>query len=166
MRVLVAVASRHGGTWEIGEHIAGVLRAAGHTVDVREPDDVVDASGYDALLLGSAVYVGHWIPAARELAERIAGGPLPRFVWLFSSGLATQPAAAANSPHEIADLVQRLGARGHRSFRGRLDRAVLTFAERATIAGARAREGDHRNFALVEEWALGIVDSLTLQPTV
>ncbi|CAM5781682.1 flavodoxin domain-containing protein [Cellulomonas persica] len=164
MKVLVAVASRHGGTWGIGECVAEVLRSRGHSVELREPEDLVDAQGYDALVLGSAVYTGHWLPAARALAERVEQGGNPPFVWLFSSGLATQPAAAANSPHELAALGASLRARGHRSFRGRLDIAALSFAERAIIAGARARAGDHRNFELVEQWAQSIADALVLQP--
>lgn len=164
MKVLVSVASRHGGTWEIGERIAEVLRASGNDVDLHEPEDVVDAQGYDALVLGSAVYTGHWLTAARDLAERVERAGLPPYVWLFSSGLATQPAAAANSPHELAGVATALHARGHRSFRGRLDMTSLSFAERAIIAGARARAGDHRNFELVEQWAQGVADALVLQP--
>jgi len=164
MRVLVAVASRHGGTWGIGERVADVLRGRGHAVDLREPEDVLDAQGFDALVLGSAVYTGHWLPAARDLAARVEAAGTPPLVWLFSSGLATQPAAAANSPHEVAGLAAALRARGHRSFRGRLDMAALSFTERALIAGARARAGDHRNFELVAQWADGLADVMELQP--
>lgn len=42
--------------------------------------------------------------------------------------------------------------------------AALSFAERAIIAGARAKAGDHRNFEIVEQWAQGIADALVLQP--
>lgn len=160
MRVLVAVASRHGATKEIGSSIAKVLAARGHDVVERAPEDVETLQGVDALVLGSAIYIGHWMPSARELAERLAPEAAGTQVWLFSSGLSTQPAAAANSPHEIADLVLRLGAHGHRSFRGRLDRSQLTFTERAAIAGARAREGDHRNFEMVDRWADEVADEL------
>ncbi|QGQ18851.1 protoporphyrinogen oxidase [Cellulomonas sp. JZ18] len=160
MRILMAVASRHRGTWEIGEVAADVLRARGHDVDQRAPEDVASLDGYDAVVLGSAVYTAHWLPAARDLARRCADGLRERPVWLFSSGLATQPANAANSPLEIQALRERVGARGHRSFRGRLDRAVLSFAERAIIAGGRAREGDHRDMAAVAAWAGEIADGL------
>ncbi|WP_448630016.1 flavodoxin domain-containing protein [Cellulomonas soli] len=160
MDVLVAVASRHGGTWEIGDVVAEVLRGRGHVVDVRAPEDVTTVAGYDAVVLGSAVYLAHWMPTARELAERCHDELVSRPVWLFSSGLATQPANSANSPHEIAALRERLGARGHRHFRGRLDRAVLSFAERAVIAGGRAREGDHRDMDAVASWAGDIADAL------
>jgi len=161
MRVLVTIASRHGGTWGIGETVAGVLRQRGHDVTMREPEDVATLDDVDAVVLGSAVYTAHWLPAARDLADRLADDLAQRPVWLLSSGLATQPATAANSPHEIRELVERIGARGHRSFRGRLDRSVLTFAERAVIAGARARDGDHRDMEAVAAWAEEVADTLT-----
>lgn len=153
MRILLAVASRHRGTWEIGQVVADRLRAHGHDVEQRAPQDVAHVRAYDAVLLGSAVYTAHWLPAARELAARCADDLRQRPVWLFSSGLATQPANSANSPLEVAALRERIGARGHRSFRGRLDRSVLSFAERAIVAGGRAREGDHRDMAAVAAWA-------------
>jgi menaquinone-dependent protoporphyrinogen oxidase len=56
--------------------------------------------------------------------------------------------------------MQRIGARGHRAFAGRLLRSELAFAERALIAGARAKEGDHRDFAAVEAWAQQIAQQL------
>ncbi len=161
MRILVTVASRHGATREIGAAIAQVLADAGHDVVQQDPQDVVDVRGYDAVVLGSAVYTAHWLPAARDFANR-CGTDLARMpVWLFSSGLATQPAASANSPHELLAMRERLGARGHRSFAGRLLRSELAFAERALIAGARAKEGDHRDFAAVADWAQQIVVQLS-----
>ncbi|MDM7831804.1 flavodoxin domain-containing protein [Cellulomonas edaphi] len=159
-QVLVAVASRHGSTQEIGEAIGTVLTGRGHRVEVRAVADVDAVDDYDVVIVGSAVYTGHWLPAARELVERHRAALAERRVWLFSSGLATQPAAAANSPHEIAALGERVGSVGHRSFRGRLDRSALTFAERAIIAGARGRDGDHRDFGAIARWADEIADAL------
>lgn len=164
MRILVTIASRHGGTWGIGEVVASTLRERGHDAELQAPEDVADLTGFDAVVLGSAVYVAHWMPAARDLADRLGAQLAERPVWLLSSGLATQPAASANSPHEIRDLVERIGARGHRSFHGRLDRSVLSFTERATISAARAREGDHRDMAAVARWAEQIADALAPVP--
>lgn len=160
MRVLVAVASRHGGTREIGSVIAEALTAAGHEVDELDPADVALIDSYDAVVLGSAVYNGRWLPEARELAERAATPLSRRPVWLFSSGLATQPASIANSPTEMRDLRERVAARAHRSFAGRLDRSVLSFAERTIIAAARGREGDHRDLAAVRAWGESIAQEL------
>ena len=52
MKVLVAVASRHGSTREIGEAVAEVLAGAGFGVDVLDPDDVESVERYDAVVLG------------------------------------------------------------------------------------------------------------------
>lgn len=166
MKVLVVVASRHGATWEIGEAVAEVLAAAGHDVEQVAPEDVTTVAGHDAVVVGSAVYLAHWIPAARDLVERDGEALRAIPVWMFSSGLSTQPAAGANSPHELMELRRLAGARGHRHFRGRLDRAQLTFAERAAIAGARAREGDHRDMATVRAWAADVAADLAARPTV
>jgi menaquinone-dependent protoporphyrinogen oxidase len=160
MNVLVTVASRHGATAEIGSAVADVLRADGHVVHEAAPEDVADVDGYDAVVLGSAVYTAHWMPAARDLAARLAPDLRRRHVWVFSSGLATQPAARANSPHELLALMQDVGAIGHRAFAGRLLRSELAFAERAIIAGARAKEGDHRDFDAVRAWGRDIAEHL------
>lgn len=160
MKILVTVASRHGATREIGAVVARVLTAAGHDVEQHDPAEVTSVSGYDAVVLGSAVYTAHWLPDAREFAERCSAELEAVPVWLFSSGLATQPSAAANSPHELQALRAHLGAIGHRSFAGRLDRSELSFAERAIIAGARAREGDHRDLVAVAAWATEIAERL------
>jgi menaquinone-dependent protoporphyrinogen oxidase len=162
-QVLVAVASRHGSTWEIGQAIGSVLRARGIDAEVRDVAQVDDLTGYGAVVVGSAVYTAHWLPSARDFVNRHADDLAVRPVWLFSSGLATQPAASANSPHEIAAVATSIGARGHRSFRGKLDREVLSFTERAIIAGARGRDGDHRDFEAIAAWSEQIAESLVAE---
>ena len=91
MKILMTVASRHGGTREIGEVVAQVLRDAGHDVDEVPPDDVEHVHGYDAVVLGSAVYVGRLAAALRDLVERQGAQLRSMPVWLFWSA----PAAPA-----------------------------------------------------------------------
>ncbi|WP_298455716.1 flavodoxin domain-containing protein [uncultured Cellulomonas sp.] len=153
MRVLLAVASRHGATREIADRIATELAGEGHVVDVVDPVDVDDLGPYDAVVLGSAVYTGHWLPEARVFARRFGSELAGRPLWLFSSGLATAPSAATSAPAQLRELLARSGARGHESFAGRLDLAALSRAERAIIAAARAPEGDQRDMGAVASWA-------------
>src|SRR5687768_16293976 len=119
---MVSAASRHGSTAEIAARIAGSLRNSlpGDVVDVLPADEVDDATSYDAVLVGSAIYMGRWLDDARTLAERIAAQP-PRPVWLFSSGLLGDPAKPDEDPAEVGDLVNTTHARSHRLFAGRLD---------------------------------------------
>jgi len=41
---------------------------------------------YDAAVLGSGIYVGHWMDSARQSVERHAAALASGPVWLFSSG--------------------------------------------------------------------------------
>lgn len=160
MRVLVAVASRHGSTREIGQAIADVLRGSGFLVDVHDPDDVEAIADYEAVVLGSSVYVGRWAASARALVDRYAGSLASRPVWLFSSGPVGDPPAPAGDPEEVPVLLARLHARGHRTFSGRLDKGDLALAERAVVALVQAEHGDFRVWPDIQDWAASIAAEL------
>ena len=57
MKILLTSSSRHGSTDEVAAVIAERLRAARIEVEVMRPEDVVSVDGYDAFILGSAVYM-------------------------------------------------------------------------------------------------------------
>jgi menaquinone-dependent protoporphyrinogen oxidase len=92
MRILVAVATRHGATREIAENIAAAVDSALTDAAVRSQVEIRDAGlvrsveGFDAVVLGSAVYMGHWLEPARKLAESFSDELRRVPVWLFSSG--------------------------------------------------------------------------------
>lgn len=160
MKILVSAASRHGATVEVGATIGAVLQAAGHEVFVAAPSEVEGFAGYDAAVIGSAIYVGHWLDAAREILERHKRELLTIPVWLFASGPIGVPLKPAEPPEEAARLVDLVHAREHRTFPGALDRHKLGFAEKAMVAAVRAEEGDFRPWAEIEGWAREIAASL------
>lgn len=69
MKVLVVVASKHGSTQEIAEVVAEELALAGHTAEVKGAAGDVSVTPYDAVVLGSAIYMGAWLPEAKRFAE-------------------------------------------------------------------------------------------------
>ena len=163
MRILVSTASRHGSTGQVAARIAGTLRAGlpgGTVVEVLPAADVGDVTAYDAVVLGSAVYLGRWLDHARHLAERIASQP-PRPVWLFSIGPIGEPPKPAEDPAEVGALVSSTHARGHRLFAGSLDRHQLGFAEKAVVTALRVPDGDYRDWAAIDAWAARIATDLT-----
>lgn len=160
MKVLVAVASRHGSTREIGDAVAEVLRDSGFEVTVADPDDVDTVEPYGAVVLGSSVYVGRWSASARAMVDRCACCLVSRPVWLFSSGPVGYPPAPESIADEVPGIVSRLHARGHRTFPGRLDTGSLGLAERAAVALLQAEPGDFRVWEDVADWASSIASEL------
>jgi menaquinone-dependent protoporphyrinogen oxidase len=160
MRVLVTVASRHGSTREIGAEVAGVLREAGHTVDEIEPDDVEHVFGYDAVVLGSAVYVGRLAVALRDLVERQGAHLRSMPVWMFWSGPVGDPPMPPTVPDDVDVVARHAGVEDPRCFVGRLDHAGLDLNERALVALTSAEVGDFRDFEDVREWAASVADCL------
>lgn len=160
MRILVSAASKYGSTGEIAVAIGEVLRERGHEVTVAPPEEVASVENYDAVILGSAIYAGHWMKPARELAGRIADAPAERPVWLFSSGPIGDPPNPEEDSVDVADAMGRTHAREHRVFPGRLDRKRLTFGDKAIVMALRAPEGDFRDWDDIRAWAGSIADAL------
>ena len=160
MRVLVSVASRHGGTLDMGTVVAGVLREAGHQVDEVSPDDVERVDEYEAVVLGSAVYVGRMALGMRDLVERQAGHLRGRPVWLFWSGPVGDVPGAGQTPDDVTAVASAVSARDVRMFAGRLERDELNISERALVALVHAEQGDFRDLDEVREWSAGIAAEL------
>ena len=158
MRVLVTAASKYGATAEIAAAIAEVLDEHGLEATVLPPEQVEEVDGYDAVVVGSAVYAGHWLKPARELVERHAGVLAGRPVWLFSSGPVGDPPQPDEDPVDVTELLAATGARQHRVFAGKLVRKQLSFPERAIVSALRVPEGDFRDWTEIQQWAAGIAD--------
>ena len=161
MKVLVAVASRHNATRDIAEMIADELQVSGFEVDLRAADAVLDIDGYEAVVLGSGVYMGRWLPAARHFVD--VHGPALRTVpvWLFSSGpLGAEDPQPPGDPADIPALLEATHARDHKVFAGKLDKRSLGLAERLMAKAVHAPEGDFRDLGAVIEWARSIASSV------
>ena len=161
MRVLITAATKHGATGEIAQVIGEALCERGLDPTVLEPERVDTVDGYDAVVLGSAVYAGHWLKPARELVARCGDALAARPVWLFSSGPIGEPPYPPDEPYDTATLTGLLAPRGHRVFPGRLEPSRLSAPERAVVTAMRAPVGDFRDWPAVEAWAAGIAGAVS-----
>jgi len=159
--VLVTAATKHGATLEIAEAIAAGLVRRGIAAQAKDAAVAPDLDGFDAVVIGSAVYAGHWLAPARELVDRHFPDAGERPVWLFSSGPVGEPEPKPEGdPVDVAALAEKTAARDHRVFAGRIDRERLGFAERAIVRALRAPEGDFRDWAAVDAFAAEIAAAL------
>lgn len=160
MHVLVVVASRHGATDDIGYAISEVVSERGHVVDVVQPAEVTSLAGVDAVVLGSAVYMGQWLEPARDLVHRLGAELRGLPVWAFSSGPVGEDAVPAASTLRVGGVLDEVRPLDHQVFAGALDRSVLTLRERSVAQMVGAPEGDFRDFARIGRWAGDIADTL------
>ena len=162
MTVLVTYASKHGSTQGIAEAIGDRLRERGVDAEVRPLVAVDGLERYDAIVLGSAVYLGSWMKEAQAFLEQHAEtlGHVP--VWLFSSGPTADEGLDLAVSAKQQQRLEAVGARDHHLFRGALDPEGLGFLERKAVKMAKQPLGDFRQWSDVERWADSIAESRAL----
>lgn len=180
MTVLVTHASRHGSTAGIAERLAETLRSAGVPTDCQPVSEVRSVDGYDAVVLGGAAYMFHWLKDATAFAKRHRVELADKPVWLFSSGpLGTdlvddkgRDIFEATRPKEFDELEATLHPRGTKVFFGAWDPTAepVGMAERfmkhlpATTEGLPA--GDFRDWDAIDAWAGDIAAELGARQSV
>src|ERR1700754_1512078 len=136
-RVLISAASKHGSTTEIARAIGNTLITKHIAVDIVPPAAVDSIADYDAVILGSAVYAGHWVAEAIDFAIRLRDPLAARRVWLFSSGPVGDPSrklvqSMEQVPADVTRIQRDIEVRGHQMFAGKLDPQALSLAQRAS----------------------------------
>jgi menaquinone-dependent protoporphyrinogen oxidase len=160
MKILVTAASRHGSTTEIASAIGAALGEAGVEPEVRPMSEVESVDAYDAVVVGSAVYVGKWLDEAKRFVETHREALRRRPVWLFSSGPLGEPPKPAEEPVDAEPMKEATGALDHRVFAGELAKDRLGFGERAVVRMVRAPYGDFRDREAIQGWARSIAAHL------
>ncbi|MDA0165016.1 hypothetical protein OM076_32405 [Solirubrobacter ginsenosidimutans] len=151
-RVLVTFGSKHGATAEIAEMVAETLRARGLDVDCVDAGDVERIDGYDAVILGSAVYMRRWRREARQFIHHFSAELEQRPFWVFSSGPVGDPKKdnpAWLEPGRTIRELERLGVREH-----------VVFGGRSTSSGIPAQFRDRRDWEEIRSWARKIAASM------
>jgi menaquinone-dependent protoporphyrinogen oxidase len=164
-KVLVTFASSHGATAEIAQVIGTVLRDNQLVVDVRRMEDIKDISSYNAIVLGSAIYAGEWIPLAKDFLYIHANILRNRYVWLFSSGPTGECSVAdllddTRLPPSLELIASIIRPRDVVVFGGKIDLRRLKKSERVIIKAAAVPKGDFRNWHAIKCWAQQIADAL------
>jgi menaquinone-dependent protoporphyrinogen oxidase len=156
MTVLVAYASKRGSTAEIAETVAATLRREGLKVCLERCEEVRSLEPYDAVILGSAVYMKRWRGDARDFLKKHRKTLKQMPFWVFSSGPVGDPAKDDpdwNEPPTIAEKVEEMGGRDHAVFGGCLPSEPKGFMEKAMVQGVPNQYRDRRDWTQIRNWS-------------
>ena len=162
-KILVAYASRCGSTGEVAEDIGQVLCEAGAAVDVRLAKDVTDVSPYRAVIVGSGIRMGRWLPEAVKFVETyrepLSRVPVAYFLTCLTLMDDTEEnrrtAAAYLDP--VREIVQPADVG---IFAGTMDYSKLPFLFRLMMKGMGSPEGDFRDWEVIRAWAADLYHTI------
>ena len=158
-KILVAYASRAGSTGGVAEAIGQVLCNGGVAVDVRLAKEVTDVSPYRAVVVGSAIRMGQWLPEAIKFVEMhrdaLSQVPVAYFAVCMTLAEDTEEnrrmVAAYLDP--VREIVQPVDVG---LFAGAMDYGKLSFIFRLVIKAMKVPEGDFRNWDAIRDWAANV----------
>jgi menaquinone-dependent protoporphyrinogen oxidase len=163
MNVLMVYGSKRQGTAGIADVLATELRRRGVDVELADAEAVRTLEGYDAVVVGGALYAMRWHRDARRFVKRYTRELRARPVFFFSSGPLDDSASEKEIPptRQVRRLMQRVGAREHRTFGGRLLPDAEGFP---ATAMAKDHAGDWRDRDAIRQWADHIAEALSKPP--
>jgi menaquinone-dependent protoporphyrinogen oxidase len=172
-RVLVAYASRCGSTGGVAEAIGRELCQAGAQADVRLVNEVADLSPYRAVIVGSAVWRGHWLDEAVEFVTKnkkfLAGRPTAYFLTCIALSYPNDMTRrlARGWMNTVLREVPEVKPRDLGMFAGAVDYAKLSpeIREllRKKLQEKHIKPGDYRDWAVIRNWARGLRARLDLK---
>ena len=155
-----------GSTREIAQHVASRMAVALGAVECRSVEEVGAVSGYEAVVVGSAIHNQSWLPPASLFFTGHAPELAKRPVWAFSVGMADalpkpfrKRAAALQQERLAGVLVKEVPLRGHKIFSGVYHASQMSGSLRMLLRLTGGRFGDLRNWADVDGWT----DQITAQ---
>jgi menaquinone-dependent protoporphyrinogen oxidase len=163
-RILVAYASRNGATAGVAEAIGKTLAEGGAQVDVRLMKDVDDLGPYRAVVAGSAIQGGEWLPEAMDFVRTHRGALNQR---PFAAFLVCMTMAMSNPKYREGAVAWMAPVRAlarpvsEGLFAGALDIGKIpSFGDRlkfrVSVALGFWAEGDHRDWNAIRTWAASL----------
>ena len=165
--VLVAYATKYGSTQEVAEAVAAALRESGLKVDVHPAREVRGLEGYDAVVLGAALYMYKWHKDALGFLSKHRKALAGRPVAVFALGPVHVPHDEKEWQGSRAQLDKELAKHSWLKpvaveiLGGKFDPTKLSFPWNK-FAG-KEPPSDARDWTVIRAWAAGISKLLSRQ---
>jgi len=158
-RVLVTYASKYGSTGGVADAIGRELCSTGVAADVVVIKNAVNLSSYQGVVIGSAIYMGKWMPEAIDFVKKnrdiMRQVPVAYFLVCMSLSHPTEENRAKVSSYmdPILKAVPEIRPVGIGTFAGALDYNNLSWINKKTLKSKGTPEGDFRDWNAIRTWA-------------
>jgi menaquinone-dependent protoporphyrinogen oxidase len=157
--ILVSYATRAGSTAEIAAAIGENLRLRGFCVEVEPMKEKPSINGFRAVVLGSAVRMGKWLPEAVDYIKanqaELKTIPTALFtVHMLNTG--TDDTSNANRRGYLNAVRPLLNKPTEGYFKGKVDYSCLSFIDRRIAEMTKVVEADNREWHKIRNWAKAI----------
>ncbi len=164
-KILVAYATQAGSTAGVATEVGRILAESGAQVDVRRMQEVTDVTPYRAVVAGSAIHGGKWLPEGMDFmrANQAALRKKPFAAFMVCITLSMNNGDNYRSGitdwmKPVRDLVKPV-SEGY--FAGALDFDKLpvnkdTVLMRLPVLFGAWKVGDHRDWDAIQAWAMKV----------
>jgi menaquinone-dependent protoporphyrinogen oxidase len=163
--VLVTYASRFGATAGVAESIGKTLSEHGAQVDVLPMRDVKDLSPYQAVVAGSAINAGAWLPEAMQFVQahqaELRRKPFAAFLVCMTLTMKNGEQYRSNVSTWLAPVRSLVKPVSEGLFAGVLDIGKMpSFGDRLkfrlSVLSGVWKEGDHRDWEAIRAWSAAL----------
>lgn len=161
-KVLIAFATMYGRTFKIAEGISETLCEDGYQVDIRFAKDITedDLAAYDAVILGSNIYIEEWNKEALDFLEKyqptLAQKKVAYYCVCALLGMDFDDAEALTQEHYIQPMYERfpdIEPLDITAFAGAVNYRIMTFRDWIMMRSMFMPGGDWTDWEAVDTWA-------------
>lgn len=161
-KILVTYASRTGWTVGVAEAIGKTLAESGAQVDVLPMRNVKDPAIYDAVVAGSAINGGEWLPEAVQFVQThqmtLNKKPFAAFLVCMTLGMRNAEQYRSHVATWLAPVRAQVRPVSEGLFAGGLDISKIPSAGdrlkfRLSVLFGVWKEGDQRDWDAIHAWA-------------
>ena len=160
---LIAYATKYGTTKEIAEEILDILTENGIECDLINVMETGTIDAYDAVILGSPVYMGKMLVEARDFCQKYMPFLAHKWFAIFVDGISCCP-PGENSERTlfaaIDEMKDYVNPTEKKVFSGSLNPSVLTEADAQIADMVHPPVGDFRDHEAIRTWAREIASAI------